>query len=186
MPTTKPMPWPRKPASKPGTDGASTTPLTAEQLWSRLLAWQTRREHSRLELARKLAALGADEDQQSALLARLADLGLQSDARHASQVVRSQLARGRGLRVLQEQLREKGLSADEADVSEQLSDIDWVERAFVLLQRRASRRDLSDPREQARQLRFLQYRGFTQGQALQAWRKLLSHQNGASRVAPDS
>ena len=84
MPTTKPMPWPRKPASKPGTDGASTTPLTAEQLWSRLLAWQTRREHSRLELARKLAALGADEDQQSALLARLADLGLQSDARHAS------------------------------------------------------------------------------------------------------
>ena len=53
----------KKRASKPdnGEEGAVIAPLTAEQLWSRVLGWQARREHSRAELEAKGAALDSTD-----------------------------------------------------------------------------------------------------------------------------
>lgn len=159
---------------KPASEAGDAEALTREQLWNRLLAWQTRRDHSRVELQQKLLALGADASACEALLQRLAELGLQNDDRYAGALVRSQLSRGRGPQALRQTLRQKGLATDHPALEAQTAELDWAAQAEQLIRRRLGARALSDPREQARQLRFLQYRGFSTGHAVQAIRAILA------------
>lgn len=164
----------RMSSKRPTTEADAATDavaaLSPDQAWSRVLGWQTRREHSRSELTDKLLRLGADEALIETLLARLSDLGLQSDERVAEGVVRGQLQRGRGLRVIRQALQRKGVEADAEAMSELDQLQDWVATARGLLARRFGPHPPGDSREQARRVRFLQYRGFTLGQALAALR----------------
>lgn len=160
----------KRPVTEPDAATREVAALAPDRAWSRVLAWQTRREHSREELADKLARLGADEALIEATLARLVDLGLQSDARVAEGIVRGQLQRGRGLRVIRQTLQRKGVAADAETLSALEQSQDWVGTARGLLQRRFGAQPAGDAREQARRVRFLQYRGFTLGQALAALR----------------
>lgn len=142
--------------------------LTPERIWSRLLAWQARRECSRGELAAKLARLGVDEALAESLLDRLAELGLQNDDRYAEALVRSQLQRGRGQRVIRQRLQQSGLAPDHPALAEQSAELDWAAEGRALLRRRFGEVPADDQKERARRVRFLQYRGFSLGQALAA------------------
>lgn len=164
----------KKRASKPDNDeeGAVVVPLTAEQLWSRVLGWQARREHSRAELETKLRQIDADPGLIDAALDRLAELGLQNDDRFAESLVRGQLQRGRGQRMIRQKLQQRGIAADHPALAEQTESVDWVEQARQLLTRRFGDPLPDEAREKARQVRFLQYRGFSLGQALGAIQSL--------------
>jgi regulatory protein len=120
----------------------------------RLLA---RREHTRLELTRKLAPHGTPEEIET-VLNELAVAGLQSDARFAESYVRSQSAR-LGAARLRQGLRTKGVAAEliETQVAEMP---DEMERARVVWQKKFPAPP-ADVREWARQARFLQGRGFS-------------------------
>lgn len=120
----------------------------------RLLA---RREHTRAELAGKLAAHGTPEEIDT-VLNELARTGLQSDARFAESYVRSQAAR-LGAARLRRTLRTKGVAVDliQAHVAE-LSD--EAERAREVWQKKFAAPP-SDARNWAKQARFLQGRGFS-------------------------
>lgn len=166
----------KKRASKPadGEEGAVVAPLTAEQLWSRVLGWQARREHSRAELEAKLRQIDADPGLIESALDRLAELGLQNDDRFAESLVRGQLQRGRGQRMIRQTLQQRGIAADHPALAEQTESVDWVEQARHLLARRFGDPLPGDAREKARQVRFLQYRGFSMGQALSAIQLLVA------------
>lgn len=164
----------KKPASEPAggqgegiADDAPPQP-TADQLWSKVLGWQSRREHSRAELTGKLAALGADASQIDTVLVRLGELGLQNDDRFADMLVRSQLRRGRGQRVIRQTLQQRGIASDHPALAWQTADVDWVAQARELLVRRFGESLSGEPRDKARQVRFLQYRGYSLSQALSA------------------
>ncbi len=64
----------------------------AASLHERALRCLAQREHSRVELARKLGGLGS-EDEVNTELDRLAELGLLSDARFADAYVRAKASR---------------------------------------------------------------------------------------------
>lgn len=120
----------------------------------RLLA---RREHTRAELARKLAPHGTEED-IATVLDELARAGLQSDARFAESYVRSQAAR-LGAARLRQTLRQKGVAAELVDA--QVRDLpDETRRAREVWQKKFAAPP-ADAREWARQARFLQGRGFS-------------------------
>jgi len=130
----------------------------------RALAHLARREHSRAELARKLAAKVQDEPDASAAeqIARalddLAARGLQSDERAAESVLHTQGARY-GSRRIEQTLRARGLSAElVAGAVEQARRAD-LERARAIWQRRFGA-PAATPAERARQARFLAARGF--------------------------
>lgn len=142
--------------------------ITPEQAWSRLLGWQARREYSRGELATKLRQLGVTAELAESLLLRLSELGLQNDDRYAEALVRSQLQRGRGQRVIRQRLKESGIAPDHPALAEQSADLDWAASARELLRRRFGEAPAGEQRERARRVRFLQYRGFSLGQALAA------------------
>ncbi len=64
---------------------------------------------SRRELERKLAAWGADEEEQAALCTRLEELGYLNDAAYAIQVARHYWDRGYGQRKIQDELYRRGI-----------------------------------------------------------------------------
>jgi regulatory protein len=124
-----------------------------------------RREHTRAELARKLAALGTSEEIDTVLNA-LAGSGLQSDARFAESYLRSQATR-LGAARLRQTLRQKGVSPDL--IADQVGDLpDELGRARAVWQKKFSAPP-ADRSDWARQARFLQGRGFS----VEVIRKLL-------------
>lgn len=123
-----------------------------------------RREHSQLELQRKLSRHFEPGTVESALR-DLAGEGLQSDRRFAEAFARERVLRGYGpLRIVSE-LGQRGV--DEGHASAALAavreeeGIDWRQQARRALTKKFGGSELpADFRERARRLRFLNYRGF--------------------------
>jgi regulatory protein len=139
------------------------TPRPPKALKARAIALLARREYSRLELRDKLAA-GADHgadgaDALEALLDELAGLGLLSDARCAQSVVR-QKSGGYSKRAIGAALKARGVEGDAATVALAGVDIDDLDAMVALWRRRFGKPPAND-REKARQVRFLQSRGFS-------------------------
>ena len=128
----------------------------------RALQLLTRRDHSRAELKTKLAGEAESTDQLDAVLDRLEAERLLSDHRYASQRV---IARGRryGNGRLKQELRQSGVSDD--DIAAALPEAgDETERCHTVWARKFGHPPCSSE-ERARQMRFLQYRGFS-GEAI--------------------
>jgi regulatory protein len=117
-----------------------------------------RREYSRVELRDRLLATGAERDECEAVLDELAALGLLSDARFAQAVVR-QKEGGYSRRAIAETLKQKGVATDAAHAALADHPVDDA-AALVALWRRRFGRAPAGEREKARQVRFLQSRGF--------------------------
>lgn len=131
-------------------------PDTPGELKARALRHLARREHSRAELARKLAPRAESPEALEQLLDTLAANKQLSDERYA-EARAHQLARKYGAARIRRDLRSKGV--DEAIVA-RASAADERERAAAILARKY-RAPASTPMERARRMRFLQSRGFS-------------------------
>ena len=132
-----------------------------------------RREHTRAELARKLAGLGTAEE-IAAVLTDMESSQLQSDSRTAENYLRSNASR-LGASRLRHQLKTRGVAPEM--IEEQLAQAelpDEIERARAAWSRKFSAAP-ANQKEWARQARFLQSRGF----AGDIVRRLLKHPLGA-------
>jgi regulatory protein len=120
-----------------------------------------RREHSRGELARKLAQRGCDATETDAALDALERERLLCDARFTEQFVRSRVERGAGPAKIRADLRLRGVAESIAD--EALDDYagNWWQHAREARRKRFGDEPPADYRQRARQARFLQGRGFT-------------------------
>lgn len=139
---------------RPGARG-QPTPL------QRAIGLLSRREHSRRELVRKLAARGVELPEAEAAVERLAGEGWQDDARFAESLVRSRAGSGYGPVRIRAELATHGL--DDAVVSGAVASYggDWLENARDLVRRRFGPgldRDLPRQRKAAD---LLYRRGFT-------------------------
>ena len=127
-------------------------------LRERALRHLARRDHSRAELAKKLAAHG-DAGEIEAIIERMGELGLQSDSRYAEAFVRGKAARfGSGR--LRSELARRGIDRDLIDEAIAGECVESeADRARAVLRGRFTEPP-ADAREWARQARFLQTRGF--------------------------
>ena len=123
-----------------------------------------RREHSRVEIFRKLSAKFEDLEQLNHVLDELESENLLSDSRFAEEFVRYRGNRGFGPLHIQADLKNRGVS-DEI-ISDYLNSADshWYENLSELYQKRYSGIPVSDRKEQGKRMRFLQSRGFSQSQ----------------------
>jgi regulatory protein len=102
----------------------------------RALGLLTRREHSRRELSRKLAARGHEPDEVAAAVDKLTEAGWQDDARFAESLLRSRADSGYGPRHIRAELGTHGL--DEAVIAAAFDawEGDWLDNARDLVRRR--------------------------------------------------
>jgi len=138
-------------------------------LRARALQHLARREYSRTELRGKLlphVQAGHDFEQASAadldaLLDDLTSRGWLSDERAATQLVHLKRSRF-GTRRITHELRQKGISEELIDAALPALKDSELEAAREAWQRKFSTLP-EDPKEKARQMRFLQSRGFSIG-----------------------
>ena len=128
-----------------------------DELRVRALRHLARREHSRDELARKLAPYAESQELLEDVLRELESKKQLSNERFA-EVRAHWLARKYGASKIRQDLKEKGVSEDIARGV--ISDADDLEKAKAILKRKY--RDHGMTREErARRARFLQSRGFS-------------------------
>jgi len=120
-----------------------------------------RREHAPAELAAKLEKRGHASDDVMIVVDQLIDDGLLSEMRYADAIVRSHARRGVGpVRVRADLLAVK---VSEAQIDRALvdADIDWRKLACAVRGKRFGAQIPDDFPTKAKQMRFLQQRGFT-------------------------
>ena len=140
-------------------DAAQARPLlTGSRLRSYTFALLAKRDYSQGELLKKLLPLAANPEEVEALLEELMMRDYQSDQRVAEQTLHSQLRQGKGLAQIQHKLKQKQL--DPELVATEIADVDWLAQAYALKCRKFGTAVETDPKQKAKQLRFLQYRGF--------------------------
>lgn len=127
-------------------------------LRARALRLLARREHSRVELQKKLAPHAESEEQLVALLDALQAQRLLSDQRYASQRVAARAGRF-GNNRLQQELRSVGVGVEDAEAALAGSG-DETERCRAVWRKKFGVA-AEDMEGRAQQTRFLQYRGFS-------------------------
>jgi len=135
----------------------------------RALGLLVRREHSRRELTRKLAARGVAPEQAEAAVERMTAEGWQSETRFAEQLVRSRASAGYGPLHIRAELGTHGLDREAIAAAMEAYDGDWDENARALVRRRYGGR-LDDPAVRRKAGDLLARRGFSAEQIRSAAR----------------
>ena len=123
-----------------------------------------RREYGQAELVKKLADKGYKRSIAEDEIARLADEGLQSDTRFAEAFVQSRINQGKGPVRIRADLSQRGIRDGVIEGAIEAADVDWFELAEAERVKKFGPGVPAEFREKARQMRFLQYRGFEQDQ----------------------
>ena len=134
-----------------------SNPVEARKKAMDLLA---RREHGRVELARKLEKTGFDNDVAVDAIGTLTAEGLQSDQRFVEAFVQSRISQGKGPVRIQAELAERDIPVGQIDAVLEETEQDWYALAREIRCKKFGSQQPADFKEKARQMRFLQYRGF--------------------------
>jgi len=119
-----------------------------------------RREHSRHELCRKMEKVGFDPNVALDAIEQLRKDDLQSDRRFVEAFVQSRIGQGKGPTRIRDDLSQRGIQP--AMIQEVLGELeqDWFALARKTRQKKYGGDEPVEFKDKARQMRFLQYRGF--------------------------
>jgi regulatory protein len=121
-----------------------------------------RREYGQQELIRKLADKGYNFKVAEQAVLKLTDERLQSDDRFAEAFVQSRINQGKGPVRIRLDLGQRGISDAIIEMAIDESAADWHGLAREVRRRKFGRAEPADFKAKAKQMRFLQYRGFEQ------------------------
>ncbi|MFC1748488.1 regulatory protein RecX [Pseudomonadota bacterium] len=121
-----------------------------------------RREHSQKELHQKLISRDFDEQLVDQTLLELTRENLLSNERFAEAFVKSKVNKGQGPLRISQELSEHGIASEL--ISDYLVDQQWLSLATKARQKRFGSELPNEYKERAKQMRFLQYRGFSNEQ----------------------
>jgi regulatory protein len=123
------------------------------------LACLARREHSRVELERKLAQSGHAAEEIAALLDDFAARNWLSDRRYAESYVADHRARSGAVKLAYE-LRQRGIDDTIIEAVLKANRDSELERAHEVWRKKFGTQPAT-PQEKAKQMRFMQSRGFS-------------------------
>lgn len=128
------------------------------------LALLARREHSSKELHRKLKQKNFPEADIQSTLIELEQKGLLSNQRFIENFIHHRRKKGLGPLRIQAELNERGIPDSLIEPELNITDNAWNLEAHRAWQKRFKNKLPEDFKARAQQMRFLQYRGFTQEQ----------------------
>lgn len=143
--------------------------ITGTRLRSYAFAVLTRREYSKVELIEKLMLRAESRAEVEKLVEEFAAANYQSDERVAEMTIRSQVRRGKGPYRIKQVLKNKHL--ENTQHQEELKEIDWDEQAYQLKLKKFGPAVAQEMKIKAKQIRFLQYRGFEMDAIMRAIRR---------------
>jgi len=121
-----------------------------------------RREYGQTELVKKLADKGYERSVAEQAVYKLTEDGLQSDRRFAEAFVQSRINQGKGPVRIRLDLGQRGVGDAAIELAIEVASANWFELARDVRLRKFGTGKPSDFKAKAKQMRFLQYRGFEQ------------------------
>jgi len=118
------------------------------------------REHSAMELYKKLTKKYQQPDLIAATIKRLTEDDLQSDTRFAAAYIGMRKRQGKGPLLINMELKERGVSTELISNFLEPEDHGWKTLAGVVRQKKFGSILPVDMKEKAKQIRFLAARGF--------------------------
>ncbi|MEX2523493.1 MAG: regulatory protein RecX [Gammaproteobacteria bacterium] len=109
----------------------------------------------------KLKSRDFPETAVESVVSGLAAEGLQSDERFTESYIHHRIERGYGPLRIRRELQERGVGEDLIEAALESLDTDWQEVAARVREKKFGSTLPPDFKEQSRQSRFLQYRGFS-------------------------
>lgn len=104
--------------------------------FNRAVSLLARREHSQVELLKKLMEREVPEEEAKAAIARLVECGLQSDQRYLESRVRLRLNDGHGPRRIKSDLYQQGLDDEAVAEAIDAPSAQWTRAAYKLIERK--------------------------------------------------
>lgn len=146
----------------------SEAPLpTLAEVRERAIKLLARREHAPAELAQKLRKRSYPSDLIDTALAELIEQNLLSSTRYAEALVRNRIEKGYGPLRLRDELGGKQIEQNIIDAALHNAEVDWFELAAGVRSKRFGTKLPATFPDKAKQMRFLQQRGFA-GEQIQA------------------
>jgi len=132
-----------------------TTQNQQSKSYALALKMLMRREHSQLELSKKLQLKGCNDIDIKHSIDLLIEQKYQSDERFSEAFILMRYNQGKGPVIISSELKKRGIESFD------LSIIDWFELAKEVRQKKFGQNLPLDYKTQSKQKRFLQSRGFS-------------------------
>jgi len=141
-----------------------TDPYSLTQARCSAVEYLTRREHASEELRTKLKRKGFEQSVIDCVLIQLREDKLLSDERFVESFVRTQTNKGYGPLRIQQELQKRSLGGEWVKDLLDTNHVDWMTHARLAREKHFGYGIPQSQREFAKQVRFLQNRGFTHPQ----------------------
>jgi regulatory protein len=119
------------------------------------------REYSQFTLARKLGTKGFEKELIVEVLNELLQKSWLNDQRFAENFINSRMHKGYGPLRIQQELKEKGIAAEISEAILDFRNEQWTHLATAVRHKKFGADTIANVNEKSRQMKFLQYRGFT-------------------------
>jgi len=137
--------------------------MNEQDLYDQAVTLLAKRDYASGEIKRYLKRYSSDEDSINSVMDRLISHHYLDDSRLIEKEIKKQLAKRHGPSRIKQELRQKGLELLAIEQALEDLDVDWFELAEELRIKKFGDELPTDPKEKAKQIRYLQYRGHTMG-----------------------
>lgn len=137
--------------------------MNEQDLYDQAVTLLAKRDYASGEIKRCLKRYSSDEDSINSVMDRLISHHYLDDSRLIEKEIKKQLAKRHGTSRIKQDLRQKGLDLLAIEQALEDLDVDWFELAEELRIKKFGDELPTDPKEKAKQIRYLQYRGHTMG-----------------------
>jgi regulatory protein len=121
----------------------------------------SRRDHGQFELWQKLLTKGYGKEEIQTTLIFCLESNYLDDLRYAKSQIRQHVYKGHGERRIRQELQLKRVAETIVDQAMEEEPQDWFELARLAAEKKYKGVKANDRNEYAKQVRFLQYRGYT-------------------------
>lgn len=137
--------------------------MNEQDLYDQAVTLLAKRDYASGEIKRCLKRYSSDEDSINSVMDRLISHHYLDDSRLIEKEIKKQLAKRHGPSRIKQELRQKGLELLAIEQALEYLDVDWFELSEELRIKKFGDELPTDPKEKAKQIRYLQYRGHTMG-----------------------
>ncbi|KHD23707.1 recombinase RecX [Vibrio caribbeanicus] len=121
----------------------------------------SRRDHGEYEMHQKLSSKGYEEDAIQEAINFCLGHNYLDDLRYAKSQVRQHVYKGHGERRIRQELNQKRVAESVIEKAMEEEPQDWFELAKSAAEKKFKGMKAKDQKEYAKQVRFLQYRGYS-------------------------
>ncbi|WP_299142855.1 regulatory protein RecX [uncultured Vibrio sp.] len=137
--------------------------MNEQDLYDQAVTLLAKRDYASGEIKRCLKRYSSDEGSINSVMDRLISHHYLDDSRLIEKEIKKQLAKRHGPSRIKQELRQKELELLAIEQALEDLDVDWFELAEELRIKKFGDELPTEPKEKAKQIRYLQYRGHTMG-----------------------